>query len=332
MMLAPKDDHEVLLMKRAASISSEILTKYLKAKVIEIIDGEKKIRHSKLAEGIENALTERKFLCGADPANVDICYPAIIQSGGQYVFEFSCLSNKDYLSYDCIVCCLGIRYRNYCSNIIRTLMVDPSDQLQQTYDFLVELQEFLIDKLRPGIRLCDLYDAGIQKCKEEKPDLVPKLTKQFGFVIGLEFRETQITVSPKCLMTVRKGMTFALSIGLSDLKDKDKDVALYIGDTVLVQEVSLMTFALSIGLSDLKDKDKDVALYIGDTVLVQEDKAAVVFTSAKKRLRSNAVFLKTEGEEEEAEGEEEDKEEDQAPEILSRGERAGRAVLTSKLR
>ena len=47
------------------------------------------MRHSKLAESVEKAIEEKKYLAGADPSAVEMCYPPIIQSGGNYSLKFS---------------------------------------------------------------------------------------------------------------------------------------------------------------------------------------------------------------------------------------------------
>lgn len=48
-----------------------------------------KVRHSKLAESVEKAIEDKKYLGGADPSTVEMCYPPIIQSGGNYSLKFS---------------------------------------------------------------------------------------------------------------------------------------------------------------------------------------------------------------------------------------------------
>lgn len=50
---------------------------------------QQKVRHSKLAESVEKAIEEKKYLGGADPSTVEMCYPPIIQSGGNYSLKFS---------------------------------------------------------------------------------------------------------------------------------------------------------------------------------------------------------------------------------------------------
>merc|ERR1719414_1481304 len=63
-------------------------------------------------------------------------------------------------------------------------------------------------------------------------------------------------------------------------------------------------------------KGKDVALFVGDTVLVNEDNPATVLTPSKKKIKNIAIFLK------DAESEEEEKENALPdPESLGRGKR-----------
>lgn len=65
-----------------------------------------------------------------DTSQLDMCYPAIIQSGGNYNLKFSVVSDKNILHFGAIVCSLGARYKSYCSNIVRTLLVNPTDAIQ----------------------------------------------------------------------------------------------------------------------------------------------------------------------------------------------------------
>ncbi len=48
-----------------------------------------KVKHSKLSEGLEAALNDDKFVATADSNYVEMCYPAIVQSGGNYNLKFS---------------------------------------------------------------------------------------------------------------------------------------------------------------------------------------------------------------------------------------------------
>ncbi len=57
---------------------------------------------------------------------MDISYSPIIQSGGKYQLKFSTVSSEDRLHFGTIVISLGVRYKSYCSNVARTMFVEPS--------------------------------------------------------------------------------------------------------------------------------------------------------------------------------------------------------------
>lgn len=64
--------------------------------------------------------------------------------------------------------------------------------------------------------------------------------------MGIEFRESSLMIAPKTSTSVKKGQVYNICVGLSGLKNKDgvdkesKIYALYVGDTVLVNDVSIM--------------------------------------------------------------------------------------------
>jgi hypothetical protein len=58
--------------------------------------------------------------------------------------------------------------------------------------------------------------------------------------MGIEFREGSLTITPTCHAVATKGMIFNVNIGFSGIVNKEasdskgKEVALFIGDTILV--------------------------------------------------------------------------------------------------
>lgn len=95
-----------------------------------------------------------------------------------------------------------------------------------------------------GTKLSDVYEAAIKFVKDEKPEMLDRLTKTFGFATGIEFRESSLVIGPKNSIVVTKGMVFNVNVGLSNLINPDatdkvsKTYALFIGDTVVVNDVS----------------------------------------------------------------------------------------------
>ncbi|KAG7162668.1 FACT complex subunit spt16-like 2 [Homarus americanus] len=258
------------------------------------------VKHAKLAEGVEQAMSDKKYVGNYDTQQIEPCYPPIIQSGGNYALKFSVSSDKSPMHFGAIVCCMGVRYKNYCSNICRTFMVNPPEKMQKEYELLLELFDKLISTLKAGVKLCDVYEEVYKHAKSKKPDLVDRLTKAVGFGTGIEFRESALLIGPKTTITAKKGQVFNANLGFSDLKNNTA--------------------------SD--EGSKKYALFIGDTVVVNEDLPATILTaSSKKKLKNVGVFLKDDDDGDD--DEEEDTKEDTS-ELLGRGKRT--AILDSKLR
>ncbi|EEC06307.1 FACT complex subunit spt16, putative [Ixodes scapularis] len=297
-VMAPKEEQELVLTKKACQVTVDVYAKYLRDQIMEIIDADKKVKHSKLAEGVDQAFSDKKYLVGVDPSQVDSCFPAIIQSGGNYNLKFSVVSDKNTLHFGAITCALGARYKSYCSNVVRTLLVNPTQEQQDLYNFLVELEEeVVLDKLRDGVKLCDVFAAAVARVAKDHSELTDKMTKNVGFATGIEFRESSLVIQSKTTAVARKGMVFNINIGFSGLQCK--------------------------GATD--ENAKTYALFVGDTVLVNEGQPATILTNSKKKLKSIAIFIK---EEEEETKESKKKQSDQ---ILGRGGRRT-AILDSKLR
>lgn len=298
-IMCSKEEPEIITIKKACLVTVDVFNKYLKDHIMEVIDADKKVKHSKLSEGVEQALSDKKYVSGVDTNQLDMCYPAIIQSGGNYSLKFSAFSDKNYLHFGSIICALGARYKSYCSNIVRTLLVNPTETIQKHYTFLLNLEEELLKVMVPGKKLSEVYEVGLEYAKKEEPKLVDKLTKTFGFAIGLEFRENSVIIGPKCLAVLKKGMVFSVNVGLSGMENKEA--------------------------SD--SESKVYALFVGDTVLINDESPASVLTQSKKKIKNIGIFLKDDDEEDEEEEEKTEK----GPELLGRsGKRT--TVLDSKLR
>lgn len=56
-----------------------------------------------------------------------------------YVKCIYIFSDKNNLHFGAIVCSLGARYKSYCANIVRTLLVDPTDAIQVRLLFYVKM-------------------------------------------------------------------------------------------------------------------------------------------------------------------------------------------------
>ncbi|XP_031569470.1 FACT complex subunit SPT16-like [Actinia tenebrosa] len=299
-VMAVREDTELVNVKKASQVSSDIFGKFFKNQIMEIVDEEKRVKNSKVADSIESALESKKYLQpGMDSDQVEMCYSPIVQSGGKFTLKFSTISNDEKLNYGVIICSLGVRYKFYCSNIVRTMMVEPTEEQQEMYNFLLAVLDVIIDKLRDGTKLCDVYNAAMEHVTKNKPELQNNFVKNIGFAMGIEFREGSLLISPKNTHIAKKGMVFNINAGFSGLVNKKAD----------------------------NDVNKNYALFIGDTVLVNENSPATILTPAKKKINNIGIFLKDEDDEDDDKQENGEGEED----LLIAGEGKG-TVLESRTR
>ena len=56
-----------------------------------------------------------------------------------------------------------------------------------------------------GTRLSEVYQAGVNVVKAERPELEARMTKSFGFAMGIEFREGSLLIGPKTNAPAKKG-------------------------------------------------------------------------------------------------------------------------------
>ncbi|XRB18595.1 FACT complex subunit [Pseudoscourfieldia marina] len=235
--LAPKDESEILYVRKAAMLTTAALNKFVVKQLEDTIEEEKKIKHSKLSELAEDSIVHPTQVgVKLNEENVEICYQPIFQSGSSPAYDLrpSAQSDDKIMTYDTILVSLGARYNNYCTNISRTFLIDPDDGQQKAYQKLVDAHAAAAAALVEGAKLSDAYEAAKVALGDE---YAAKLTKSVGYVMGLEFRESAYVINAKATAaTVKAGMVFNVSVGLSDLvTKKGKKYAMQIADTVLVK-------------------------------------------------------------------------------------------------
>lgn len=275
-LFAVKDDQEIEIIKKAANASTNAWN-YLRRKIVEIVDTEKKVRHNRLAEDLVNDMlkTGVQGLLANNNA-LEVCYDPIIQSGEQCTLKFNTESNEKILHYGSIVSTIGIRYLLYCSNVARTMMVMPTPLMEELYELLLTTEQTIIDNLKPGVQLSAAYVAGLNHFRQKKPDFLQYFVKSsFGFVTGIEFREGLLLINDKCNQPVETNMTLVVTVGLQNFPNKDaKDAA-----------------------------NKTVSIMLSDTVLVcAEGPNEILTINAKSRLRANAIRFRVPEDEAETSG------------------------------
>ena len=248
-LFAVKDADELINVKKAAFLTFSVMNNIVVPKLENVIDEEKNISHSALMDEAEKAIldpTRAKAKLKAD--NVDICYPPIFQSGGEFDLRPSAASNDEPLYYDSasvIIIAVGSRYNSYCSNVARTLMIDATPLQSKAYSVLLKAHEAAIGALKPGNKLSAAYQAALSVVEKEAPELVPNLSKSAGTGMGLEFRESGLNLNAKNDRVVKAKMVLNVSLGFQNLQNqtdnrKIRNFSLLLADTVIVGNLIIL--------------------------------------------------------------------------------------------
>ncbi|GAB2214564.1 hypothetical protein Droror1_Dr00018916 [Drosera rotundifolia] len=243
-LFAVKDVEEQKNVRKAAFLTASVMKNFVVPKLEQVIDEEQKVSHSALMDETEKAVLQpARVKAKLRPENVDICYPPIFQSGGQFDLRPSATSNDENLYYESasvIICAVGSRYNSYCSNIARTFLIDANSLQSKAYEVLLKAQEAAIAALKPGEKVSSVYQAVLSVVERDAPELVPNLAKSAGTGIGLEFRESGLTLNAKNDRVMKQGMSFNVSLGFQNLQSpqnsssKDQNFSLLLADTVVL--------------------------------------------------------------------------------------------------
>ncbi|WRX22967.1 Peptidase M24 - like 5 [Theobroma cacao] len=244
-LFAVKDETELTNVKKAAFLTSSVMRQFVVPKLEKVIDEERKVSHSALMDETEKTILEpARIKVKLKAENIDICYPPIFQSGGEFDLKPSASSNDENLYYDStsvIICALGSRYNSYCSNIARTFLIDANSLQSKAYEVLLKAQEAAIDALKSGNKVSSVYQAAVSVVEKDAPELAANLTKTAGTGIGLEFRESGLSLNAKNDRILKPGMVFNVSLGFQNLQTETKNpktqkYSVLLADTVIVGE------------------------------------------------------------------------------------------------
>ncbi|KAH7278395.1 hypothetical protein KP509_38G039200 [Ceratopteris richardii] len=245
-IFALKDDAEVQNVRKAAFLCASVLKNYVVPKLEVVIDEEKTVTHAELMDDTEKAVVDpSKAKIKLKPENVDICYPPVFQSGGVFDLKPSAVSNEDPLYYDTlgvIICAIGARYNSYCANVARTYLIDADPVQSKAYKVLHKAHEAAISALKPGNIASAAYKAVMDVFEKDGPEFLPYLTKTTGTGIGIEFRESGLSLNSKNDRIIKVGMVFNVNLGLQNLQaqnsqnPKTRNFSLLLADTVVIKE------------------------------------------------------------------------------------------------
>ncbi|CAK4071914.1 unnamed protein product [Aphanomyces euteiches] len=250
--LRVKAPEELENIRWAAALTKKVFSSKFVEDMESIIDEDKRVKHDAFSADIEGVFEDpSKIKVTLSPEDIESCYSPIIQSGGKYDLKPSAQSNSDVMKFDVIIASIGARYKGYCSNVARTFFVTPTKSMERTYELLHEAHDLCINELRPGKTVSQVVEKVTKMIESRNPKLAKLLTKNFGFGIGLDFREAGMLLTAKNHHVIQAGQAFNVAMGFQNIPLKDGERAkhlpetysILLADTVTVQsdETKILT-------------------------------------------------------------------------------------------
>ncbi len=236
-------------MRNASRSCTGLLSEFFVEEMSAVLDAEKKVTHKELSDKIDRKLDDANFFKNLktklssdfDIGQLDWSYGPTIQSGGHYDTKLTAGSDDNALHAGIIIAGLGLRYKSYCSMVVRTFMVDPNASQEQNYKVLHNIQDMLVREAREGVVVKDLYNKALGIIKTKKPDLENHFLKTIGGGIGFESRDPTMLINAKNTRQLKDGMTLNIAPGFTDLENpqpqdkKSKTYTLLLSDTIRIR-------------------------------------------------------------------------------------------------
>ncbi len=146
-------------------------------------------------------------------AGMDGCsFPSVVAAGphssrphavpGEYKMQ-----KGDFVTID-----MGARYRGYCSDMTRTVVIGEADEKQkEVYEVVLAAQKKAVAAVKPGIRCCDL-DA-VARDYISSFGYGENFLHSLGHGVGLDIHEMP-TVSKSCDIVLEPGMVITIEPGV----------------------------------------------------------------------------------------------------------------------
>jgi len=202
-----KTDEEIKNIRKACDISSKIINKCLK-----------NFKKFKTEKDVENFLIKE-----TDKNNCALAFHPVVASGfGASIPHYR--ARKVILRKGFCVIDFGVKYKNYCSDITRTVYIGkPTKKEINLYYGVLWLQEETIKKLKPGAKVKKL-DSYV---RERLKDFIHGL----GHGVGIEIHESP-NISDESKDVLKKNMVFTIEPGTY----KGKKYGIRIEDTILLKD------------------------------------------------------------------------------------------------
>jgi len=239
-------------MRNASKACVALMVPFFVEEMSNILDEEKKIKHSALTMRLDKKLDDTKWWKSVelpnktklasdfDPQQLDWTVGPLVQSGGVFDLKQNAQPNDEFLHAGVILATFGLRYKSYSALVARTYLVDPNKSQESNYKLLYKVHNLVIKEIRDGVNCKDIYNKALSLVKATKPELEKNFLKNVGAGIGIETRDGSLILNGKSTRTIKDGMTLNITTGFSDIENpnpqdkKSKTYSLVLSDTIRV--------------------------------------------------------------------------------------------------
>ena len=276
--LSVQDEFGLRLIRSASKACTSLMAEFFVEEMSEILDKGDEVTHKQLGDRIDKKLDDPKFFTKSKhklPADFDAqqlewIYGPTVQSGGHYDLKLSAQSDDNNLHAGIIIAGFGLRYKNYCSILARSYLVDPNKTQESNYKLLLIVHEAIIKDAQAKVAAKELYNKALGIIRTKKPDMEKYFVKNVGTALGIETRDTTLILNGKTTRNLKDGMTLCISTAFADIPNPEGS----------------------------SPSSKTYSLLLSDTIRVRDTPNAVVFTqAAPSNLDSTSFFFKDEEEE-----------------------------------
>lgn len=192
-----KDEEELRFLKKAADLTSLGMKR-----AYEII--EPGLKERELASEIEYAMRRD----GSD----GVAFDTIVASGFRSSFPHGGCGDREIAEGDVVVVDVGAKYRDYCADLTRTLIVgEPSPRQTDLYNIVLSAQEIAVKKVKADVK-AKAVDAAARDLISAK-GYGEYFVHSLGHGVGLEVHEPP-TLSLKSEETLEAGNVVTVEPGV----------------------------------------------------------------------------------------------------------------------
>ena len=217
---------------RVAAKFTEFTFKELINRIENIINIQKTERHDQISRKIESILDNadkmNQFCQKNQSRNIDTGYlefgtPIMVQSGGTYNLKIGAEVAKTVMVADTIILSICGKYKDFCANQSRTLIIDPIPEQKAAYEFLISVFDILVDELKIGKSFSEVSKkVREQAAKMENGHLAKFLPKVLGYGIGLKPKEELLAIKEDNEKIIEAGMVFNVRVSLANFDSKKR--------------------------------------------------------------------------------------------------------------